>query len=60
MAERIALDFDIARQHVTRVDQGLGDQVDALLAAGGHRDVDRVDPGALGRHHFDDLLADQH
>ena len=49
----------VADQDVARVDQDLGDQVDRLLPAGGHRHVHRVDPHALGGHHFDDLFADQ-
>ncbi len=42
--------------HVARVDQGLADQVDHLLAARRDDHLAGIDRGALRRHHLDDAL----
>ena len=42
--ERAGVRGPLGQDHVTRVDEGLGHQVDGLLAPGGDQDVGRVDP----------------
>ena len=47
----------LAQDHVARVDEDAGDEVERLLRAGGDDDVVGVGADALQRHDLDDLLA---
>jgi hypothetical protein len=56
--DRAGIGRRLGDDDVARVDQGLADEVDDLLAARGDQDVVRVDLGVLGGHDLHDRVAD--